>query len=107
MKLRFLEQNFFEQTDFHHSETAELDYKADLWGKNNAFLPNKINLLLTRGISFGQMIMRVLLNGYRPKIRQGRDRDQNVYWYAYYPLSGTSKVLASEAEIKQLLEFTF
>ncbi len=65
-----------------------------------------IKFMLARALAFGRLIIRILLNGYRPKIRQGRDRDNNIYWYAYYPLSGVSKVLASEAEIKQWLEFT-
>ncbi|MGK7914648.1 MAG: hypothetical protein AB4038_03760 [Prochloraceae cyanobacterium] len=61
---------------------------------------------LARVLAFGRLIIRIALNGYRPKIRQGRARDNNIYWYAYYPLSGVSKVLVSEAEIKQWLELT-
>ncbi|MDJ0573363.1 MAG: hypothetical protein QNJ53_30600 [Pleurocapsa sp. MO_192.B19] len=61
---------------------------------------------LARVLAFGRLIIRIVLNGYQPKIRQGCDRDNNIYWYAYYPLSGISKVLASEAEIKQWLELT-
>ncbi|MDJ0593808.1 MAG: hypothetical protein QNJ72_28155 [Pleurocapsa sp. MO_226.B13] len=69
-------------------------------------LPTVFERTLARAIAFGRLIIRLLLNGYRPQIRQGRDRDNKIYWYAYYPLSGVSKVLAFEAEIKQWLEFT-
>ena len=65
-----------------------------------------LTFMLARALAFGRLTIRILLNGYRPKIRQGRDRDNKIYWYAYYPLSGGSKVIASEAEIKQWLEFT-
>ena len=99
MKLRCLGQA--DSNDHNPIETLGTEYKVLFWGKNVSLIPFMLNL-----ISFSQLIIRILLNGYKPQIRQGRDREQNLYWYAYYPLSDTSKLLASEAEIKQLIELT-
>ena len=99
MKLRFLGQAYSNQI-----ETVESEYTARFLGKSYTLPRPIIKFMLARALAFGRLIIRILLNGYRPKIRQGRDRDNNIYWYAYYPLSGVSKVLASEAEIKQWLE---
>ncbi len=101
MKLRFLGQTYSNQI-----ETVESEYNAHFWGKSYTLRRPIIKFMLARAIAFGRLIIRILLNGYRPKIRQGRASDNNIYWYAYYPLSGVSKFLASEAEIKQWLEFT-
>lgn len=101
MKLRFLGQAYSNQI-----ETVESEYQARFWEKNDTLRRPIINML-ARAIAFGGLIIRILLNGYRPQIRQGRDRNNNIYWYAYYPLSGVSKVLALEAEIKQWLELTY
>ena len=99
MKLRFLGQA--DSNDHNQIETLGTEYKILFRGKNGSLITFMLNLT-----SFSQLIIRILLNGYKPQIRQGRDREQNIYWYAYYPLSGTSKLLASEAEIKQLIELT-
>ena len=99
MKLRFLGQAYSNQI-----ETVESEYNALFWRKSDTLGLPLIKFMLARAIAFGRLIIRLLLNGYRPKIRQGRASDNNIYWYAYYPLSGVSKFLASEAEIKQWLE---
>ena len=99
MKLRSLSQ--VGSNDHNQIETLGTEYKVLFRGKSGSLIPFMWNL-----ISFSQLIIRILLNGYKPQIRQGRDREQNLYWYAYYPLSGRSKLLASEAEIKQLIELT-
>lgn len=99
MKLRFLDQVYSNQI-----ETFESEYLARFWGQSDTLSCPIIKSMLVRALAFGRLIIRILLNGYRPKVRQGCDRNNNIYWYAYYPLSGISKVLASEAEIKQWLE---
>ena len=86
-----------------HLGQAESESTTRFWSDRT--LP-VMKSILAREIAFCRLMIRILLNGYRPKIYQGRDRDNNLYWYAYYPVSGVSKVLASEAEIKQWLEFT-
>ena len=101
MKLHFLSQ-----ANANQIETVESEYTARFWGKSYTLPRPSIKFILARAIAFVRLIIRILLNGYRPKIRQGCDRDNHIYWYAYYPLSGVSKVLAFEAEIKQWLEFT-
>ena len=101
MKLGFLDRAYSNQM-----KTVESEYNALFWRKNHTLGLSSIKSMLARAIAFAQLIIRILLNGYRPKIRQGRDRDNNVYWYAYYPLSGVSKVIAFDAEIKQWLELT-
>ncbi len=101
MKLRFLGHAYSNQID-----TVESECTARFLGKSYTLRRPIITFMLARALAFGRLIIRILLNGYRPKIRQGRDRDNNIYWYAYYPLSDVSKVLASEAEIKQWLELT-
>lgn len=101
MKLRFLSQ-----ADSHRIATAQSEYTAHCLGKNPPFRRPLLKQMLARTFALSRLMIRLLLNGYRPKIRQGRDRDNNIYWYAYYPLSGGSKFLASEAEIKQWLELT-
>ena len=95
MKLHFLGQAY--STSHNQMETVESEY---------TLRHPLIKFMLARALPFGRLIIRILLNGYRPKIRQSRDLHNNIYWYAYYPLSGVSKFLASEAEIKQWLEFT-
>ena len=102
MKLPFLHQAC--STSHNPIETAGSEYAALFWRKNYTLHPSIISFLL-RLITFSRLIIRILLNGYRTQIRQGRDRERNLYWYAYDPLSGDSKFLASEAEIKQWLEF--
>ncbi len=102
MKLRFLGQAY--STSNNQMETVESKYTVPFLGKSYTLHRPIRTFMLARGLPFGRLIIRILLNGYRPKIRQGRDRDNNIYWYAYYPLSGVSKFLASEAEIKQWLE---
>ena len=79
-----------------------------LQSKSDRFweLPTVFERTLAHVLAFGRLIIRIVLNGSRPKISQGRDHDNNIYWYAYYPLSGVSKVLVSEAEIKHWLELT-
>ena len=99
MKLGFLNRAYSNQI-----KTIESEYHALFWRKNHTLGLPRLKFMLARAIAFIQLLIRLLLNGYRPKIRRGRDRDNNVYWYAYYPLSGVSKVLAFEAEIKQWLE---
>lgn len=101
MKLRFLSQ-----ADSNQVETIESASTASLWGQSCTLDRPRIKSILGNAIAFGQLIIRLALNGYRPQIRQGRDRDNHTYWYAYYPLSGDSKVLALEAEIEQWLELT-
>ena len=101
MKLGFLDRAYSNQI-----KTIESEYHALFWRKSDTFRLSSLKSMLARAIAFGRLLIRLLLNGYRPKIRQGRDGDNNVYWYAYYPLSGVSKVLAFEAEIKQWLEST-
>ena len=101
MKLPFLDQAYSNQI-----ETVESDIQTLFWKKNNT-LHRAIIDMTARAIAFGGLTIRILLNGYRPKIRQGRDLNNDIYWYAYYPLSGVSKVLAFEAEIKQWLELTY
>ena len=101
MKLHFLDR-----ADSNQIETVESEYTDLFWRKSDPLRLPRVKSILARAIAFGQLIIRIALNGYRPQIRQGRDRDNNIYWYAYYPLSGVSKVLAYEAEIKQWLEFT-
>ncbi len=54
-----------------------------------------------RAVSFGTLALHILLYGKRPKVCQGRDRNNELYWYAYYPRSGECRFLTSEAEIKQ------
>ncbi len=103
MKLRSLGQ--VNSNDPNQKKTIGSEYSVLFQGQSDSlhrsFFPFMLRLL-----AFSRLIMRILVNGYRPKIRQSRDREQNIYWYAYYPLSGVSKFLASEAEIKQLLELT-
>ncbi|MDJ0707475.1 MAG: hypothetical protein QNJ46_29730 [Leptolyngbyaceae cyanobacterium MO_188.B28] len=65
---------------------------------------NPLPELWVRAIALGQLTLRVLLHGFRPQVRQVRDLDNTLCWYAYYPLSGALKFLASEAEIKQWIE---
>jgi hypothetical protein len=101
MKLRF-----FGEADSNQIATAESEYAARCLGNTNLLRRPSLKLRLARTLAWSRLIIRILLNGYRPKIRQGRDRDNKIYWYAYYPLSGDSKVLASEAEIQQWLELT-
>ena len=101
MKLRFLSQ-----ADSNQIETIESTSTGRLWGQSCTLPRPRIKSILASAIAFGQLIIRIVLNGYRPQIRQGRDRDNQIYWYAYYPISGVSKVLAFEAEIKQWLEMT-
>ncbi len=55
---------------------------------------SKIFSLLQRGL-------RLLRYGYRPQVIQASDRTNQTYWYAYYPLTGVSKFLTSEAEIQE------
>ena len=86
-------------------DRVESEY-AFLFRGNGESLHFRLIQFVPRLFAFSRLIIRLLLHGYRPKIRQSRDREQNIYWYAYYPLSGTSKLLASEAEIKQWLELT-
>ncbi len=104
MKLHFLGQAY--STSHNQMETVESEYTVRFLGKSYTLPRPLIKFMLARVIAFGRLIIRLLLNGYRPKIRQGRASDNNIYWYAYYPLTGVSKFLASEAEIKQWLEFT-
>ena len=99
MKLPFLDQVYSNQI-----ENFESEYLARFWGQSDTLSCPIVKSMLARTLAFGRLIIRILLNGYRPKIRQGRDGDNNIYWYAYDPLSGVSKVLASDAEIKQWLE---
>lgn len=101
MKLRFLSQ-----ANSNQIETAESESTTRFRGQIDTLSRSSIKSILGNAIAFGQLIIRIALNGYRPQIRQGRDRDNNTYWYAYYPLSGDSKVLAFEAEIEQWLELT-
>ncbi|MDJ0635785.1 MAG: hypothetical protein QNJ34_21535 [Xenococcaceae cyanobacterium MO_188.B29] len=101
MKLGFLARAYSNQI-----KTVESKYYALFWRKSYTLGLPRLKFLLARALAFIRLIIRLLLNGYRPQIRQGRDRDNNVYWYAYYPLSGVSKVLAFDAEIKQWLELT-
>lgn len=101
MKLRFLDR-----ADSNQIETITSQYDALFCRQSYTLRHPIIKLTLARAIAFSQLLIRILLNGYRPKIRQGRDRNNNIYWYAYYPFSGVSIVLASEAEIKQWLELT-
>ena len=89
----------------NQKETVESEYNV-LFRRNSEPLYHLLIRFILRLLAFSQLIIRLLLNGYRPKICQSRDREQNIYWYAYYPLSGVSKLLASEAEIKQWLELT-
>ena len=88
-----------------HLGQAESKFESTTRFWSDRILP-VMKSILVRAIALVRLMIRILLNGYRPKIRQGCDRDNNLYWYAYYPVSGVSKVLASEAEIKQWLEFT-
>ncbi len=101
MKLHFLSQ-----ADANQIETVEFESTTRFWRQSDTLPRPSSKFILARAIAFGQLIIHLLLNGSRPQIRQGRDRDNQIYWYAYYPLSGVSKVLAYEAEIKQWLEFT-
>ena len=103
MKLRSLGQVYSSYQN--QKETVESEYNILFRGNSEPLYRLLIRFIL-RLLAFSQLIIRLLLNGYRPKIRQSRDREQNIYWYAYYPLSGASKLLASEAEIKQWLELT-
>lgn len=57
-------------------------------------------------INLGQLIIRIMINGTRPKILKCRDQNNNINWYAYYPLSGVSKVLVSETEIQKWLKLS-
>ena len=102
MKLRFLGQansNYPNQ-----KKTLGSEYNVLFQGQSDS-LYRSFFLFILRLLAFSRLAIRILLNGYRPKIRQIRDREQNIDWYAYYPLSGVSKFLASEAEIKQLLSY--
>ena len=101
MKLRFLSQ-----ADSNQIATIESTSTAPLWGKSCTLPRRGIKSILARVIALGQMIIRIALNGYRPQIRSCCDRDNNIYWYAYYPISDVSKVLALDTEIKQWLELT-
>ena len=101
MKLHFLAR-----ANAHQIETVESEYTELFWSQSAPLHLSRVKSILARAIALIQLIIRILLNGYRPQIRSCRGRDNQIYWYAYYPLSGVSKVLASEAEIKQWLEFT-
>ena len=101
MKLRFLNQ-----ADSNQIKTIESASTAPLWGQSCNLPRSNNKSILASAIALGKLIIRIALNGYRPQIRQGRDRDNKTYWYAYYPLSGDSKVLALEAEIEQWLKLT-
>lgn len=87
----------------HHVENIDPEYSI-LFGRKNYIFARRLFSFLLNLPAFSRLIIRLLLNGYRPQIRQGCDREQNCYWYTYDPLSGISKILASEAEIKQWLE---
>ena len=103
MKLRSVDRV---ESNYHHQkETVESKY-AFLFRGNRKPIYRLLIQFVPRLFAFSRLIIRLLLHGYKPKICQSRDREQNIYWYAYYPLSGRSKLLASEAEIKQWLELT-
>lgn len=101
MKLPFLDRanpNFH-----HHVKTIDSEYSA-FFGREKYIFERRFFAFILELLAFSRLIIRVLINGYRPQIRQGCDRKHNCYWYAYDPLSDVSKFLASEAEIKHWLE---
>ena len=103
MKLPFLDRA---DSNFpNHVETIDSEYSI-LFGQKNNIFPRRLFSFILDLLAFSRLIIRLLLNGYGPQIRQGCDREHNCYWYAYDPLSDVSKFLASEAEIKQWLELT-
>ena len=101
MKLHFLAR-----ANANQIETVESEYTELFWRKIAPLPLSRVKSILASAIALIQLIIRILLNGYRPQIRSCREREHQIYWYAYYPLSGVSKVLATGAEIKQWLEFT-
>ena len=103
MKLPFFDQAY--STSHHQVETIDSEYTV-LFGRKNYTFHHRLFSFLVNLLAFSRLILRLLLHGFQPQIHQRCDREDNCYWYAYYPLSGTSKVLASDAEIKQWLELT-
>lgn len=102
MKLPFFHQAY---STLHQSRTTVSSEYAVFFARKSYILPLPLISFLLHLLDFSRLIIRLLLNGFQPQIRQGCDQEHNCYWYAYYPLSGVSKFLASEAEIKQWLEF--
>ena len=101
MKLPFLHQA--NSTSPQPKTTVASEYAA-LFCRHSYTLPPSLISFLFRLLNFSRLLIRFLLYGYRPQIRQSSDREHNRYWYVYYPLSGVSKFLADEAEIQQWLE---
>ncbi|NET07081.1 MAG: hypothetical protein F6K16_20745 [Symploca sp. SIO2B6] len=94
----------FGQNNSDLIETLESEYKSLFLRRDYIINYRFTKVMLAHAFAFCRLIIRVLLNGCRPKISQGHGHDSNIYWYAYYPLSGISKIIASEDEIKQWLE---
>ena len=94
------------QADSNQIETIESASTVPLRRQSCTLPRSGIKSIVASAIAFGQLIIRIALNGYRPQIRSCCDRDNNIYWYAYYPISDVSKVLALDTEIKQWLELT-
>ena len=69
MKLGFLDRAYSNQIN-----TVESEYNALFWRKSYTVRLSLLKFMLARAIAFGRLLIRLLLNGYRPKIRQGRDQ---------------------------------
>ena len=78
MKLPFL----------HHANStspqprATIDSESAVFFSRNSYtLSRPLISFLVRFLDFSRLILRLFLNGYRPQIRQGGERNLNGYWY--------------------------
>jgi hypothetical protein len=55
----------------------------------------------------GQLVINALFSEPEFKIRKSKDRQGNVWWYAYDPKTGHTGCLASEQEVRMWIEESF